>query len=47
VECWLLEAELEDLHQPVALPSFVGEAREVTDEPGYTNAALARRHRRR
>lgn len=45
VECWLLEVELDDLHQPVVLPPFVGAAWEVTDEPGYTNAALARRHR--
>lgn len=45
VECWLLEVELDELRQPVALPSFVGPVREVTDERGYTNAALARRHR--
>lgn len=44
VDCWLLEVELDDLHQPVVLPPFIGEVREVTDEPGFTNAALARRH---
>lgn len=44
VDCWLLEVELDDLHQEVVLPPFVGAAREVTDEAGFTNAALARRH---
>lgn len=44
VDCWLLEVELDDLHQDVVVPPFLGAAREVTDEPGFTNAALARRH---
>lgn len=44
VALWLLEVELDELHQPVVLPPFVGHVREVTDEPGFTNAALARRH---
>ena len=44
VALWLLEVELHELHQPVVLPPFVGRVREVTDEPGFTNAVLARRH---
>lgn len=46
LDCWLLEVELVALRQPVVLPPFLGPAREVTDERGWTNAALARRHHR-
>lgn len=44
VECWLLEVELDELRQAVVIPPFVGGVREVTDQPGFTNASLARRH---
>jgi CYTH domain-containing protein len=41
---WLAELELAHAHQVVELPSWLAPfvEREVTDDPGYTNRALAR-----
>ncbi|MFN8149240.1 MAG: hypothetical protein U0R76_17460 [Candidatus Nanopelagicales bacterium] len=42
---WLLEVELDDadrLHDDLDLPEWVPVVREVTGDPAYTNAALAR-----
>jgi len=42
---WLLEVELEDparLHDDLDLPPWVPVVREVTGDPAYTNAAIAR-----
>ena len=42
---WLLEVELDDagrLHDELDLPDWVPVVREVTGDPAYTNAALAR-----
>lgn len=38
----ILEIELTDLEQPVVIPDFVEVIREVTDDPEYSNGALAR-----
>lgn len=37
----VLEIELHDLNQPVVVPDFLGPYEEVTDDPEYSNAALA------
>jgi adenylate cyclase len=41
---WLAEVELEHVDQPVTIPEWLAPVlvREVTDEKGYTNRALAR-----
>jgi CYTH domain-containing protein/predicted ATPase len=41
----VLEAEVEELSRPLALPPFVEVEREVTGEEAYTNHGLARRER--
>ncbi|MBR3504966.1 MAG: hypothetical protein IKO07_12120 [Clostridia bacterium] len=41
----ILEIELTGEDQPVLLPDWVSVIREVTDDPRYTNRALARRNR--
>lgn len=44
VELWLLEVEfpsVEAFRAPIELPPGLGDARDVTDDPAYTNAALA------
>jgi CYTH domain-containing protein len=38
----LLEVELEQDDEPVELPAWVGEWREVTGDPAYMNASIAR-----
>lgn len=38
----ILEIEMTDLKQPVVIPDFVEVIREVTDDPEYSNASLAR-----
>lgn len=38
----LLEIEITDMNDNVTVPSFVGEYEDVTDDPRYSNAALAR-----
>jgi CYTH domain-containing protein len=38
----LLEAELDTISQPVIIPPWVSVVREVTDDPQYSNAALAK-----
>ena len=37
----MLEVELLSDGDPVTIPAFLGEAVEVTDDPGYRNQALA------
>ena len=41
---WLAELELERIDQPVSIPAWLSPwvVREVTDEPRFTNRALAR-----
>ena len=39
----LLEAELDTLHQSVTIPPWIKIVRDVTDEPQYTNATLAKK----
>jgi CYTH domain-containing protein len=44
-ELWLLEVELDDaerLHDDLDLPPWIPVVREVTGDPAYTNAAIAR-----
>ena len=43
VNLWLLELELAFPDQAVKVPRLLGELREVSTEPGYSNSALARR----
>lgn len=44
-ELWLLEVELDDadrLHDDLDLPAWIPVVREVTGDPAYTNAAIAK-----
>ncbi len=43
VEAWLLEIELVGVDDEVRLPPFLAVEREVTDDPAWRNAAIARR----
>lgn len=43
IGAWVLEIELDDPGDEVRLPPFLAIAREVTDDPAWRNAAIARR----
>lgn len=42
-EAWLLEAELVDLDDPLALPDFLPATTEVTHDRSWRNRAIATR----